>query len=158
VKLFAGKLFAGLQFAGKLFRGAVSTGPVIPTIPDGDGGGGGGYAIRNKLVRKFKDDQERTAALSKLTALDDKKRVALKKAAKDLANLTEVSYTDTLKALEYSLVPFNETATENHLDWLLYFVRVEAYKQDQLKQQRQEQKRLALLDDENALVALLLSM
>jgi hypothetical protein len=100
---------------------------------------GGGEYLRDKLIRQFEDDQRRIEALRKLPSIEPIERIAIKKVARKLAKSPEPFTFDDVEAeINASLRETDAKGQESHLDWLLYFLRVEAYTLDRVAQEAEE--------------------
>lgn len=127
---------------------------VTASDQQGSGGGAdsnwGGLLHKHKLLQAFKDKQERDAAVKKLPKVSQIERVTLRKSARKLIASEPANYKELESRVAADLSVINRIPVPNHLDWLLYFLRVEAH--------ISEQMRLAQEDEESAIMAILLAI
>jgi hypothetical protein len=120
-------------------------GVINESAPVGSGGGGsapGGMLHRYKLLQAFKDKQERDEAVSKLPKASERERVVLRKSARALIKSEPVNYKELETRVSKDLESIGLAPAPNHLDWLLYFLRVEAHAIAQAQKIAQEDEDL----------------
>jgi hypothetical protein len=105
---------------------------------------------RHKLLEAFKNKQERDAAVQKLPPATEKERAVLRKAAKKLIAAEPVNYKELETRVAEDLQSISLTPQPNHLDWLLYYLRVEAHLQAEALAQQ--------LEDDDLMMALLTAL
>jgi hypothetical protein len=107
---------------------------------DGAGGeqitapsGGGAEArarleVMRKTLREFEDEQERIKSRDRLPQIAEPERKAIKAAARKLAKSPEpFGFEDIEQQIKASMLPMEVQPLELHIDWMLYFLRIEAY-------------------------------
>jgi Concanavalin A-like lectin/glucanases superfamily len=124
------------------------------TPPLGAGGNGyyrpPGMLHKYKLLEAFKNKQARNEAVAKLPKATEKERVVLRKSAKSLIQTQPVNYKELETRVSADLARIGVIPAPNHLDWLLYFLRVEEFSRQQAIQQAK--------DDEEIMTVLLMAM
>ena len=101
---------------------------------------GGGHStgndyLRQKLFRKFEDRNHRLDELQKLPTIQPNERVAIKAAARKLATSPSgFDVADIEDQIKAALYPMGATPTALHVDWIMYFLRVEGYKSQQAQE------------------------
>ena len=124
------------------------------SAPGGDGGGAtGGHAIRARLLREFKDDEERRKERAALADLPQPERSALRAVAEQIAHAPLVTVESVEASITAALADLGQPATAGHLDWTLHFLRVQA---DAARIAGQALARAMRRDDEEAALMLLL--
>lgn len=132
---------SGITGTGATSQGQTSSGAGNVTSPNILTGGG--EYLRHKLIHQFEDDQRRVEALSKLPAIKPAERLAVKRAAHKLATSIEpFTFDDVADEINASLRETDAKGQESHLDWVLYFLRVEAYT---IEKQAQEAEELEII-------------
>lgn len=102
------------------------------------------------MLEAFRDKQERDAAVAKLPKASERERVTLRKAAKKLIQAEPVNYKELESRVAADLESIGLLPAPNHLDWLLYYLRIEAHLIDQARQMAE--------DDDSMMAALLVAM
>lgn len=109
---------------------------------------------RLRLRQAFKDKEERDRELKKLPPIKEKERVQLKKSARKLIQREPVNFKELEARVSADLEEIGAKPAPNHLDWLLYFLRVEAHLIDE--QRKAAEIRAMIEEDEELIVALLM--
>lgn len=112
----------------------------------GAGGKSGGFLHRYKLLQAFKDKQERDKAVQALPPVTQNARQVLKKSARKLVISEPTNYKEIEDRVTADLAQVGLKPVPNHLEWLLYYLKVEAHRiQMEIESQEEEAAIQALL-------------
>jgi hypothetical protein len=107
----------------------------------------GGLALKERLLREFKDDEEQRAARAALPKVPERVRKAIGRVARTVATMPGPLV--TTKAIERALVrelePIDVEAQARHVAWLQYLLRVQAHAARLQAEADDEDESLALL-------------
>lgn len=108
-------------------------------------GAQGGTLIKHRLMQAFASEQERKSAQKQLKPIADMQRTAIRSAANNLAKQAEFDLADVESRLSDVMRAINVSPAEAHVDWILYYLRIAAFRIEQ-----------ELLEEEEALIAMLI--
>jgi hypothetical protein len=98
--------------------------------------------VMRKTLREFEAEQDRIKARDNLPKIEEKQRIALKASARKLAKSPEPFGLDDIEQqIKASMLQMQVEPMALHVDWMLYFLRVEAYH----ARQAAEEEEIAIL-------------
>jgi hypothetical protein len=107
----------------------------------------GGLALKERLLREFKDDEEQRAARAALPKVPERVRKAIGRVARTVATMPGPLV--TTKAIERALIselePIDVEAQARHVAWLQYLLRVQAHAARMQAEEDDDEEALALL-------------